>query len=664
MPRKPFTQHEAVLLLDAYLQVRNGEISRVDAIQKVSNDLRTMARNNGEEIDESYRSVLGIRSRMTDMEIAFCATNAHIKLTLHMTTRLFFYIVALYREDKASYDKLLAEARAMVQGQETKPMQVSPNEGVENEISAEQGEAEKAETSMAGTEHKDFVNSITNYFSEFVHALKNLPNIFSRTPKQEATPQPQPKEENRYATLFRDVLAKHFANGFFLNSFGAMEKFRYQFQEMHGEPIAMTDEEANLLIATLGITCGKKLYLPEALLSDECKDKLLNYIAQTFASGKNCIFISALYNNLQNDLLDSHISNDDMLKAYLASLPNANFYVEGNKLTREKGMAIDPAEEIRNCLIENGEPMKLSKLCSALSHLPQALIQDTLKQGTDFFVLNARQEYFHLDMFELSDDDWGRISSLIDYQIRDYQYITSKELLGDIKQRCPQIYSYYSNYSDRGWFGVIRCKFQHKFSFKGIIISAYGAGLSTSQVFMARARRSQVTMQELKDLAEDLNIIVPLQAIYEVAVRVKEDLFVPRGDVQFNVKAIDDKLDQIMTGEHLPLKAINMVGFPEANFPWSVYMLESYLENDSKRFELLHHRFNQNCAIGAVARRGAYSDFDSLLADVLASCDTQLDAGKALAYLVEKGYLATKNYSNIDTLLSRANALKRARKKN
>ena len=114
MARKRFTQHEAVLLLDAYLQVRNGEISRVDAIQKVSNDLRTMARNNGEEIDESYRNLPGISAQMTRMEAGFYDVNSFAQMIVYKPTQLFSSIIALYRDGKASYDKLLAEARAMM----------------------------------------------------------------------------------------------------------------------------------------------------------------------------------------------------------------------------------------------------------------------------------------------------------------------------------------------------------------------------------------------------------------------------------------------------------------------------------------------------------------------------------------------------------------------
>ena len=59
--RIAFSMYEAVLLLDAYLSVINGVQLRTQAIKKVSDDLRKMAINNGLMIDETYRSVNGIR---------------------------------------------------------------------------------------------------------------------------------------------------------------------------------------------------------------------------------------------------------------------------------------------------------------------------------------------------------------------------------------------------------------------------------------------------------------------------------------------------------------------------------------------------------------------------------------------------------------------------
>ena len=67
----PFSIYEAVLLLDAYLESKNAEIPRLRVVKRLSNDLRTMAINEGKTIDDSFRSVDGLSYQITIMKDAF-----------------------------------------------------------------------------------------------------------------------------------------------------------------------------------------------------------------------------------------------------------------------------------------------------------------------------------------------------------------------------------------------------------------------------------------------------------------------------------------------------------------------------------------------------------------------------------------------------------------
>lgn len=68
MKKVPFSRHEAVLLLDAYLTTGQP---RARAAKNVSEDLRKMAINNGIEFDNSYRSESGILVQMASMGSAY-----------------------------------------------------------------------------------------------------------------------------------------------------------------------------------------------------------------------------------------------------------------------------------------------------------------------------------------------------------------------------------------------------------------------------------------------------------------------------------------------------------------------------------------------------------------------------------------------------------------
>ena len=103
-----FTKHEAALLLDAYLKVLSGELSRMDSVKECSRMLRTMAVNSGVEIDDIYRNVNGISFQMASMESAYQG-----RTIMKPATRLFTEMVTLFKTDKKEYQKLLKEAKDM-----------------------------------------------------------------------------------------------------------------------------------------------------------------------------------------------------------------------------------------------------------------------------------------------------------------------------------------------------------------------------------------------------------------------------------------------------------------------------------------------------------------------------------------------------------------------
>ena len=99
-----WNKYEAALLLDAYLKVLRGEKPRMDSVKECSAQLRQMALNAGEHIDDIYRNVNGIWFQMSSMESAYQG-----RTIMKPATRLFTQIVDLYRNDTERFQKLLME---------------------------------------------------------------------------------------------------------------------------------------------------------------------------------------------------------------------------------------------------------------------------------------------------------------------------------------------------------------------------------------------------------------------------------------------------------------------------------------------------------------------------------------------------------------------------
>ena len=112
--RSLFSMAEAVILLDATMKYRTNEMTRPEAVAIASAQLRQMALNKGQMIDETYRNLNGISFQMASMESA-CEGRTIMK----PATRLFIETVKLYREDRVKYFQLLKEAKSMVAKQQT-----------------------------------------------------------------------------------------------------------------------------------------------------------------------------------------------------------------------------------------------------------------------------------------------------------------------------------------------------------------------------------------------------------------------------------------------------------------------------------------------------------------------------------------------------------------
>lgn len=130
--QKYWNLHEAVILLEGLLDVQLNNSPRTEVINHVSHDLRTMAINQGNNIDDVFRNRSGITFQMKSMESAYLGYTV-----MKPASKLFAETVALYRNSPSEYERIRKEARAMIDGNNEKKFmdylasQVSPSQFVE-----------------------------------------------------------------------------------------------------------------------------------------------------------------------------------------------------------------------------------------------------------------------------------------------------------------------------------------------------------------------------------------------------------------------------------------------------------------------------------------------------------------------------------------------------
>lgn len=104
--RVRWDQYEAVILLDAYVKFVDGQLTRSQAIERVSSLLRKRAILAGETIDDSYRNEAGISFQLGVMQ--FVMTDG--KKGIGQKSKLFQDTVNLYRSNPSEFASTLQTA--------------------------------------------------------------------------------------------------------------------------------------------------------------------------------------------------------------------------------------------------------------------------------------------------------------------------------------------------------------------------------------------------------------------------------------------------------------------------------------------------------------------------------------------------------------------------
>lgn len=214
-------------------------------------------------------------------------------------------------------------------------------------------------------------------------------------------------------------------------------------------------------------------------------------------------------------------------------------------------------------------------------------------------------------------------------------------------------------YSVYGFRDALKYKLGDRFSFKGNIISRAGQELSMADVYANYAKHhDSFTLVELQSLASELATIIYFDSVYENALRISKEDFVSKTRAQFAVSETDAAIDRVCTGNYISIQEITNFGvFPYVGFPWNSYLLEHYVAEYSHKYQLLHSGFNGTECAGAIVKRSSgIETFDDFIVDLLANSNIELNKASALQLLSDRGYLARRRYSNIESLIIKANA--------
>lgn len=459
---------------------------------------------------------------------------------------------------------------------------------------------------------------------------------------------------------YKQILVNKFGKGYRLGSAIELRKFKRFWEEIYDEPLNIDDKDIESNIQKSGILYEKKLYMPQLMLDEETKNKLLDYIDDCFMKGEETIYYEPLFNHFSNDFLEHYIFNPEMLFLYLSFINDGKYNIRKDYVAKEYGVNVSLDSQVKNCLKNSFSPLTKEKLAIALPNIPQNKIELVISRNEDI-VSNGKGEYFHISNVLLDDIDLCNISSIIKNTVDDRQFISGNELIDTIKQKYPNIIDNNSVLTDRGLRNSIRYYLKDKFSFKGNIISLKGEQISMASVFKDFCmEKNSFTLDELKKLKNELETTIYFDVIYDNSLRISKNNFVSKERATFQINETDAIIDRYCIGNYIPIGEIKQFSFfPDAGFPWNSFLLEHYVAKYSSKYKLLHSNYNENKCVGGIVKKDSnINTFDDLLIDVLANSNVQLTKEDSIKYLCDRGYLARKSYSNIELLLIKAKELR------
>lgn len=468
------------------------------------------------------------------------------------------------------------------------------------------------------------------------------------------------KDNDPVLIRYKELLDKFFQKGFRMESSLDMKKLRKFYQEQYGTELSDEDDLICQDISSVTILHDGKAYLPDSMLSQEKKEKLLQYIEDRFSSGCDAIYYGALFAEFEEALQGERIYTPEMLKTYLSYINKENYVLQRSYLAKDYTVQMNPEDDIREYLKEAAGPVEVERLAVELSYIPEQKIKFALSTNNDF-IWNTTGEYFYEDCVHFSNSELEWISQFIVDGIAERDFVTGNELAEAVDTHFPDIKEMYQWITPVGMRNVIGYKLSDRFSFNGNIISKYGEDLSMAEVYAKYCHKhSRFTLDELNVLKQELGSTIYFDEIYANSLRISQNEFVSQDMAQFDVEATDEAIGRICTGQYMSFQEVRDFGtFPYAGYPWNEYLLEHFVANYSQKFMLLHIGYSANVCAGAIVKQASsFKNFNDLLVDILANSNIVLEEDSALEYLRQQGYIARRRYSDRGRIVTEAKVVR------
>lgn len=469
-------------------------------------------------------------------------------------------------------------------------------------------------------------------------------------------------EPNDYdKEAFIRVLMSRYQSGMQFDSID-LENFRNTYEDMYDERLSFSDEELEVRLKCCGILYKDRLFPVEGIIDNCTKERLFAYIENKFAVGNKVLYYKAIF----SDLADAFsycfsLTDEQMLKAYIEhTAEKGKYYFHSDFMSTEKDVKIDHSAEIENFLLAAGKPLSYDEVYEGLSHISKDIIYREIRSGSNF-LMNARECYFHINIFEFSDSDGDRIAEIFNKEIDENGYVIWSKVYDSVKEQMPIFIENNLYLSPLGIRNALSRLMADRFDFDGEVISTHGSHLGMADVFRLYAKHNTpFSDTDLYTFAKATDTTIYFWALAEESVRVSKNLFVAKDQVEFDVEATDKALETYLSSGYILVKDVDsFLVFPNVGYEWNEFLLESYLLHYSEKFCLVNNGTSLNNVAGAVAKKdGKFTQFVDICAQALADSGIELKKTAALNYLAEINLITRRSYKELDVAMTKARQIR------
>lgn len=493
------------------------------------------------------------------------------------------------------------------------------------------------------------------YYSFFNKYAKKSYDTSYRAPVIDVEPDDFDKD------IFIRVLMMRFQGGL---QFDAVdyENFRQTYESLTDKKLNFSDVELEKRLRYCGVLYENRLFPTEGIIDNQTKEKLFKYIESSFSAGNKVLYYKSIFSDLADVFSYCFsLTDETMLKAYIEhETEKGKYYFFPNYISIEKDIKIDHTVEITDYLLSAGKPLSFDEIYAGLSHISSDLIYREIQINPDF-LRNEKGHYFHIGIFELSQEDADQIATYISAEIEEDGYAIWSRVFVKIQKEMPVFLENNLYLSSLGIRNALAKKMGDKFNFDSEVICESNQHLSMGDVYTLYARyHAPFSDVDLYNFSKEIGAVVYFGAVAEEAVRVSKELFVPKDQIEFDIVAIDKALETYLSDGYILVKDVDsFLVFPNVGYEWNAYLLESYLMYYSKKFTLINNGTSLNNVAGAVVKRGGvYAEFVDICADVLANSNIELKRNIALDVLAKQNLITRRSYRDIDVAITKARQIR------